>query len=311
MKVALVTNYGDHCSIAEYAKNLVEHMPTDEVEMEIVSHPLTFEHVYEKTRDADIIHLNYIGYWMEHKLLPLLAKAKEPRQKIVITYQETPTKFEDDYDGADAVVLHEPFGDYGNKVHLIPNGIKLVPYNKDVQSTLRLGSAGFWAPHKGFRLVAEAGEVLELGSLLLMSQSPCYDSAETQADRLRMTYPSARIDTSWLPYDAVVNELAFCSMSIFPYDIRTYSIGIGNAVRFGLAAGRPVLVTRGHSHFRDLVDYEDEVYFIDNNDVIGTVKLVHRDLENGCERLPKRLLAAMNWWEVAQQYADLYTDLGA
>jgi hypothetical protein len=79
-------------------------------------------------------------------------------------------------------------------------------------------------------------------------------------------------------------------------------------VRFGLAAGRPVVVTR-HHHFRDLFSYPDEVYFVENDDLTATVKKVLNDIDNGCAKFPNKLLEDMSWTKCASMYVDLYKGL--
>jgi glycosyltransferase involved in cell wall biosynthesis len=297
MLVGLVTNYGDQCSIAEYAKNLYEQFPMDDVQLKIVGHPLDFDSVFLRTRDVDVIHINHIGYWMPKDMLERLHNARKMNQKIVITYQETPSDLGEQF--ADMVVLHEPSGSYSNKVRLIPNGIRLVDVT-GITKENKIGSAGFYSAPKGFPLVANAAIELGLGCLLLMPKAVCGTEA--------VNFHGAEIVKDYLLYDDVVRRLAECMVTIFPYDSSYPNVGIGNAVRFGLAAGGAVAVTR-HHHFRDLFAYPDEIYFIDNESVSSVVQKVLRDKANNEMKVPKRLLADMSWTKCAQMYADIYREL--
>lgn len=312
IRATLVTNWGDHCSIAQYAKNLVDHFPLNcGVDLRVVSHPLTFENIYDHVRNSDVIHVNFLSYWMAESLVEKLGRVREPGQKIVVTYQETTEdqlKTLANCPWMDAIVIHEPKGEYPKKIRKIPNGIRLVN-TVGVEWSNKLGSAGFASGYKRFDRVAEAANDLGMGCLLLTPQAVCGDpnAARRMAREMKELHRDAEIITEWLPYEKVVRYLAECMAVVFPYDETATTLGIGNAVRFGLASGRPVIVSR-HSHFRDLVDYQDEVYFIEEN-LEETVREVKRDIEIGNVRLPNRLLKDMNWDRVAMMYAKLYGDL--
>lgn len=301
MRVGLVTNFNQACSISEYAKNLLSHLPSD-IDVKVISQPHTLDNVINQLHDVDVIHFNYIAYRMNHGLMEgVVACRDRKKQKMVITYQETPGEYQL-YNGvgglADAIVLHEPSGNYGPKVHLIPNGIKLVDV-KAVEPQNKLGSAGFYSLPKRFDLVHDAASQLHMGCLLLMPKADCGGDAPS--------FGGSEILRDYLPYDNVVQRLAECLMTIFPYDDSYPMVGIGNAVRFGLAAERPVIVSK-HHHFRDLLQYNDEVYFIDQ-DVTTTVRKVLDDIMYGVEKLPKRLLQDMNWTRCAQMYANVYRNV--
>ena len=312
IRAALVTNWGDHCSIAQYAKNLVDHFPIDcGVDLRVVSHPLTFENIYDHVHNVDVIHVNFLSYWMTESLVEKLGRVREPGQKIVVTYQETTEyqlKLLGECPWVDAIVIHEPKGEYHKKVHKIPNGIRLVN-TVGVEWTRKLGSAGFASGYKRFDRVAQTAKDLNLGCLLLTPQAVCGDqnAANKMARDMKQIHPDAEVVTDWLPYEKVVRYLAECMAVVFPYDETAMTLGIGNAVRFGLASGRPVIVSH-HSHFRDLLDYQDEVYFIEK-DLETTVRQVMVDVENNAERLPNRLLRDMNWDRVSMTYAKLYGDV--
>jgi glycosyltransferase involved in cell wall biosynthesis len=298
MRVGLVTNWGDHCSIAEYAKNLTEYLPSD-IQVTIVPKPFTVDDILSRVQDVDIIHFNYIAYHMDHSVIDGVCRGKKSIQKTLITYHETPdgNLFQDNA-LVDAIVLHEPQWENVSKVHLIPNGIRLVNTD-DIKRTPKLGSAGFAYKHKRFDLVVDAAKALGLECLLLTPKADCWDEPSK--------YDSVEVVTDYLPYDDVIRRLAECFITVFPYDENYPNIGIGNAVRFGLASGNSVIVTN-HHHFRDLNMYKDEIYFVETN-VIDTVKLVQQDIAEGKQKIPTKLLSDMSWEASASKYVDLYNTL--
>lgn len=308
MRVGLVTNWGDHCSISEYAKNLIDHLPK-EVDVKLIGHPLTYENIKAQIQDVDVVHFNYINFWIDHGMMDGIAALVQ--KKVIITYQEKPEWEVLENSHADLIVLHDVKGDYPGKVRLIPNGIKIVDDLPEWDWNTQLGSAGFAAEHKGFLNVARVGQEFSTGCLLLMCAALDQDfMARSLALQAKDICPSAEIDISWLPYETVVRRMAKCAMTIFPYDMAVSNVmpGIGNAVRFGLASGRPVLVPKGHSHFRDLADYEDEIYLY-SGELKDAVRGVTLDIIKKRAKLPKRILEDMSWTRCAQMYTDLYKEV--
>ncbi len=68
MRIGLVTNWDEKCAVAEYAKNLANHVVahSKDVDFKIVTGTLDFDSVYQRTRDVDIIHFNYCAHAFAH-----------------------------------------------------------------------------------------------------------------------------------------------------------------------------------------------------------------------------------------------------
>jgi hypothetical protein len=114
----------------------------------------------------------------------------------------------------------------------------------------------------------------------------------------------------WPKYEDIVIKLAGNLMNVFPYNDHQSSgrlYGISAAVRMAFAAKRPVIVSHC-SQFKDLKDYQDEVYFIESG-LQTTIERVHKDIKEGKARIPNRILQDMNWVSCANQYAQLYREL--
>jgi hypothetical protein len=58
-RIGLVTNWGERCGVAEYARNLVDHLDGSGVEVKEIGEPLEFQHIFWETEDVDVIHFNY------------------------------------------------------------------------------------------------------------------------------------------------------------------------------------------------------------------------------------------------------------
>jgi hypothetical protein len=102
----------------------------------------------------------------------------------------------------------------------------------------------------------------------------------------------------------VANALCHCDVNIFPY--QGNDSGISGAVRFGISAQRPLVLTRDRQ-FNDLFDFEDEIYFSDSarpEDLATTAK---KALEEG--KVPERALRVFSWEQSAARYAGVYRSL--
>lgn len=310
IKIGLVTNWETQCGISEYARNLVMHMRDPEIEFRIIHQPLTFERIMEQTRDVDIIHINFAYYLFKHLTTRQYWQMRVGR-KMVLTYHESsPEQIRrwQTLGGIDKVIVHEkhPDGKFRSDMCMIPQGIKMpdVFYQRP---EMKIGTAGFPFRWKGFDAAAVVAQKLGLGYLAIMSQ-PDSDNLDVlkQAREVLTICPSAEVLVGWSDHDRIVRQLLECCMTVFPYDeIGLY--GISAAVRFGLATMRPLVVSRS-LRFRDLFDYEDEVYFIDKG-LDHTVVEVLKDIEDGCAKIPNRIINDMNWDRCAQMYADVYKEI--
>ncbi len=114
-----------------------------------------------------------------------------------------------------------------------------------------LASYGFVRPHKGLLSLVEAMPTLlaehpRLHLLLVCARYPAADSAR-EIERLRARVKalglgaSITLETAFLPEDEALSLLCLADLIAFPYRESTESSSA--AVRAGIAAGRPIIVT--------------------------------------------------------------------
>jgi glycosyltransferase involved in cell wall biosynthesis len=260
--------------------------------------------VGDAIKDCDILHVNY-----EPGLMPMVVdwkvqawKAMGKRKPAVLTLH---TSREGDNRSAftyafDRVVVHEKTTDGFTQ---IPMGVPEYP-NLPYVKIFSAGTAGFPFPWKGFHALAQA---LPEYKLLFVGPESGHVDTFAMKSVIERDNKNAVYLTRWMDGQAVSHQLATCECSVFFYEGGNY--GISGAVRMGLAAGRPVLLTRNRQ-FRDLFDYEDELYFIPlHSSVVDIRKAVQQVLEDKHPKKPKRILEDMGWSKVGQQYKALYDSL--
>lgn len=318
MKVAIVSNWDEKCGNAEYAANLVKHIPQGGIEVKRVGRPLNFEHIYAETRDVDVIHFNCVfpefraiatetEPWIKFrdggKKLTIMvqdsSKAKVEKTAILAYQYRKKTKFV-----FDQVAAHEDFRI--PRVHIIPHGLLQVD-TKDVPVTVKLGTAGFPMPWKGHVPAAYAARNLNLPYLAVMPASHHIEVEQTKNKVLELC-PMAEVVTDWLTHEQIIQRLAECFVTVFAYDLDylgTPMEGISGAVRFGLSAGRPIIISCC-SLFRDLLEqYKDEVYLMDEG-IERAVLQVRDDFYKKQLRVPKRIVEDMNWSTCATMYKGMW-----
>ncbi|MDE2101318.1 MAG: hypothetical protein KGL39_28990 [Patescibacteria group bacterium] len=300
MRVALITSWHERCGIAEYAHNLVKHCVG--VEFTIVARPWDLQEIARATFAADVVHLNHEGGLYAGALGNIVSVIINSRKRSVITLHST-------HAGVNAhsltsvfsaVVTHERTQDAGFVV--IPEGIPVV----DVSGiTVRdvAGEAGFPMSHKGFWTTAKAAQVCGLGMLAVMPRSRHADADGMANALFEANTIGVEAVLDYLPEDAVARRLAECRVVCFPY--HGAPGGISGAVRMGLAARRPLVITECRQ-FRDLLEgYRDEV-FVAASTSVGDVAEKVREAMNDSARVPSRMVEDMSWHRCGKMYADLY-----
>jgi glycosyltransferase involved in cell wall biosynthesis len=133
------------------------------------------------------------------------------------------------------------------------------------------------------------------------------------SDDIKAANPRADVEIlDWPSYEEIVLKLASNLINVFPYNDHCSTgrlYGISAAVRMAFAAKRPVIVSHC-SQFKDLKEYQDEVYFIEGG-LSATIERVQNDIREGKERIPNRILQDMNWVACADKYAKLYRELAS
>ncbi len=325
MKLAFVSNWDERCGNAEYARNLVGHIQKhSDMDVKFVGRPLSFEHVYKETRDVDVIHFNCVTPefrelatefepWTKFKedgkaltmMLQDNTQSKTERAAQLVYREDVSKPWQRVFDAIAVHAAPDEGCSYPSNVRVIPHGIVSVDVS-NVFPERKIGTAGFPMPWKGFVESAELARRFGVGYLAIMPASHHIDVEQTKRKVLEIC-PKAEVVTDWLPHEQIIRRLAECFVNVYAYDLdypdRTFE-GISGAVRFGLAAKRPVIVSK-NSLFRDLAGYPNEVYIIEQRLENTLVKVV-RDWNDGTTKVPKKILEDMSWSRVACQYLEMW-----
>ncbi len=325
LKLAFVSNWDERCGNAEYARNLAEHVQKhSDIELKRVGRPLSFEHVYKETRDVDVIHFNCVTPEFREIATEFepWTRFKEDGKALTMMLQDnTQSKTERAAqmvyrEGAgrpwqrvfDCVAVHaapDEGHSYPSNVRVIPHGLIQVDMGS-VSPEPKIGTAGFPMPWKGFVHCAMAAKTLNLGYLAVMPESHHVGAEQTRKPILDVL-PEAEVITDWIPHRQIIRRLAECFCVVYAYDLEYPGFpceGISGAVRFGLATGRPIVISRS-TMFRDLFAYPDEVYFMDNGLENALARVVN-DWNNGTAKRPKKIVEDMNWSRVACMYLEMW-----
>lgn len=297
MRVALVTTWNERCGIAEYAKNLVQHVTG--VDFKIVARPGSISEINAQCADCDIVHINYepglFGFVSPTDVGSLRGQGKYTVLTLHTSHAgDNRTPFTVMFD---KVVVPEKTTE---GFVCIPHGMPDAPELSSHVDADLIGTCGFPFPWKGFHQVAMAAELLHKRALVIAPES---GHANTEAMRqvVMQSNPSAIYVTGWATEAQIAFSLSTCAVTVFAYQGGNY--GISGAVRMGLAAGRPIVLTRNRQ-FSDLYDYEDEIEFIDSPSPEAVAEGVQRVLTNG--KRPKKVLADMSWSRCAELYRKVY-----
>lgn len=274
MKIAIVSSVGQ-CGISEHTAMLREHLPAD---IRSIIDPAWLDPeaalvAADRGEEIDVLHLNYHRGLHSRWTPAVVAQVAEAfRCPVVITFHDTYERQPDALpwdllalDCVKAMVVHEPCDlstpsvdnphqkdgkPYATKVHYWRQGVpertgwQVQPVaHWDGGWRPTLGTLGFDFPWKNYDLLARVTG--ELGwNLRIVGQV----SAERQ-QVLRAFNPRICFDgyTS-TPY--AVAALESCDATAFLYNCA--NSGTSAAIRLGIAAGRPLIATRGCRQFRDL-----------------------------------------------------------
>jgi glycosyltransferase involved in cell wall biosynthesis len=310
MRVGLVTPWQTRCGLAEYAKNLVE--CSQGIDFKIVTWPLSFQHIVEETEDVDIIHFNYSSGWFNDIGLDEWQKFRDRGQPNILTFHDSSEEMVKKVVKLglfDRIVVHTgTWNPYPKSVRWIFQPIKNVD-TTGIPVHSKIGTAGFPFPWKGFPKVAHAANQLGVKYFAIMSESDQVDAYQMKKVVTDIC-PNSEVVVGWLEYETIVKRLAQCAMNVFAYDLSYQQLpmnGISAGVRFGLAARRPVIVSKCKM-FEDLLDYPDEVYVA--GDVLGeTIIQVFKDIADGCVKLPNHFLEERSWEKGAEKYKNVYEEL--
>ena len=302
MRIALITSWNEQCGIAEYARNLIQNTP--DADYEIINRFQTYQNQKTKIDQCDLFVLNYepgiLGHWTKE----IVSQISTP--KILILHTSNANNNLNEFtDSFDKVVVHEDAWEtrHTYKFVYIPMGIPDFRFASIVRYYKEIGTFGIPFPKKGFHQVCQAAQILGKTACVTAPATRHFDTEIMKRVCLEAN-PFCNYQTNWMPQEDVITILSFHEVNVFAYNGN--DLGISAAVRLGLAAQRPIVLTRDRQ-FRDLFAYEDEITFVDSNDPQVLAEGISQAIAKGI--VPKRVVEDMSWKKVGEKYLTLYKSL--
>lgn len=288
---------------------------------------------------CDIIHFQYSPGFMSEHILGETIVTLSSTKKVVVTFHETKIldmneAFVSALNKCASLVLHQPedierlksSGVRADLLHLIPLGQVVVPTipvhvgRAEIGLEDRgpiIGSYGFLLSHKGVKETIQAmPHILEkypdavympVCSLYPIPMSEEYlEECQAMVERLGIKN-HVKFVTDFLSNDESMKYLHCCDIIAFPYGYTEQSAS--GAVRFGFAAGRPVLTTE-QKIFNEFQGFVHQIKSNDPKDIAdGVLEILNsKNNERVNEMLSyqKKYLYSHSWQETVSHLYDLY-----
>jgi hypothetical protein len=316
MKIALFTSGDERCGIAEYGKNLqnsIQQLKPDIEWLNYYHNNPDISSPVGRFKETDIVVINYEPGLFTWLTASTIRGWKSYGKKMVLILHtshegDNRTEFTNTFD---RVIVHEKTQD---GFTYIPMGITDIDFEESNKSgnicdfiridTIRIGTAGFPFNWKGFHPLAIACQRFGFQFRCIMPESRHVD-IEPMRKVILEANPSAEIITDWLPEREVIQKLHDCHVNVFAYE--GGNLGISGAVRLGIAAKRPLVISKCRQ-FRDLIeDYSDEVIILEEYSVEGIIAAIGKAI--GSKRIPDRIIRDMNWKVVGEKYVQVFKEL--
>lgn len=300
MKVGLVTGWAERCGLTECSKNIIRNVPG--VEFKVIEEPYD-QAMLDGTRDCDIVHIAY-----EFNVVHISPEGiKALNKPVVMTYFTSlpENNLSALTDACDRIVVLEPTKDTDSRFVYIPMAIP-EGYVATQEPENLVGTIGFPFPWKKMPEIARAAQMAGMGYLGIMPSHPWMDTPNCikQQIECRQVNQHAEVFTEWLSIEEVMKQLGRCKVVCFAHRENDQTWGISSSTRYGLATGRPIVMTR-FTMYRDLFPYEDEIHFVDMG--VNTEQLA--DALKTAEVKPKRVLQDFSWKTAGEKYLDIYNEL--
>lgn len=178
-------------------------------------------------------------------------------------------------------------------------GTDYVDYFKACPQQPVLGTVGFDFPWKNFDRLAALTHDLGWAFVCLSNNM----TAERVAE-IKSRNPHSLVVTGYLPTQVIVNYLAGCDATAFPYECA--NTGTSGAIRLGIAALKPLFAFSGCRQFRDL--YEDGaghgITWVTGWEAFR-VELARQYQGYVCPQI-RQIAHRDSWYEAGYNYANLY-----
>jgi glycosyltransferase involved in cell wall biosynthesis len=311
--VGLVTTVAPElCGHRTYAEELVYHanIVAPEIAFKLIGRPFNPERILQETADVDVVHINH-AWQLFSDLTPVhIAEIRNRGQRTVCTFHESSYENRSVFTCAfDRVVVHQKTIDGFTHIR---DGIWAHDTEyPDANGSPFIGTVGFPIGYKNLFNLAEAVNTTGYRLLAYLPESP-HAHAAPVAERIRRLCPGSQIYTDFHDQRDIITAFAHCAATAFPS--HHAGSGIGGSVRLGIAARRPVVISRVE-RFSDLwTDYVNEFYVVNYpystaNDIAQVLFQVEADCRHNVVRKPVKCAADMSWMKSAEAYCKLYNDL--
>jgi hypothetical protein len=316
LKVLLVTTWNAACGISEHSAYLKEAVEAADPEIDLIPDPTALDPaVFGHAGLPAICHLNYQAALHSRWQPETIRRVQQLGVKVIVTWHDSGAPNSDlckaIVDAADAAVVHEPFDDLPlEEVRYWRMGVPDWPggwYHDHGRSSWCgdrpiLGTVGFPFPWKNYDELARVTAACGWALLLIAPTATAADVARWAAIN-----PHLYVETSFLPRDTVISQLAACDATAFLYTCA--NTGQSGAICQGIAARKPVIAF-SPSICRQFRCYEHEpaIRWCSSEAQVrvalrtlpiqrcdpGIVELAHRD----------------SWAQLGRKYAALYHNVG-
>lgn len=282
--------------MAMYTYNVVTNMPGG-VDWGIIARE-DWPRLVELSKEYDIVHIMHHGglmTWLTPEQVRACGKTVISRQCI---------GSEDVFSAATIKTAHMELDGY----RFIPHGIPVIQMKRygNPQPELSVGCAGIPFSGKGhFEAVAVAKELDCKVRLVIPDTHHTAPVAEDYRGICDDTGIPCEILTGWPTEEEVIRFLSRSTANVFFYT--RPANGVSGAVRLGLAARRPVIVS-DHSQFQDIIA-KRAVNVAD--DIDDAVRLVMEYRAGQQLIVPANLVDEWGYDKTALMYYDIYGELMA
>ncbi|UFJ42518.1 hypothetical protein LOK74_08515 [Brevibacillus humidisoli] len=338
VKVGMVVpTWGKECGIADYTKQLIDHTQNESIQFFVYSDLDDYFIPTIQANMIDVVHLQYDYALYELDLLaPILKELHRLRIPVITTLHSwchgliRHNRLISEQ--SSIVIAHSQevmrlcleHGYHQDNVIVMPMGCRSfrLPQSEPVEAVcpnggLCIGFFGFPFPHKGMLQLIEAIHMLQAecpgirGCFLahypnsLDHTHPFYSfqqELQTHLDK----HPYLTWIQEYLPESSIVQHLHAMDLNVLPYATLPYQ-GVSSAVRFLLAARRPIITT-DNLFFSDLTE---EVYKIPDNSAETIASAIRRVISD--KTLQQQLvekgglfLKQNSWEQIGYRYRELY-----
>lgn len=311
IKVGLITTWApERCGVRTYGEELVRRAEAD-IEYTVLGRPFNAS-LFDRAADCDIVHILHVNALYPDITVEFINRWKSLGKKTICTFNDSTSENRSVFTVAfDKVVVHQPTSDGFEYIfHGIPVK-ELKPYSGEMKDYI--GTSGFPIGFKNYPLAARLAKAVGMKLYAILPESS-HANVSAVAGEIQRYCPGSIIDTGFPSHDEVLDKLSQCAFLLYPY--AHTGTGIGGSARMGMAAGRPVVISKVVRFADILADekYAKEFYIIENpypcfETSISTVHQVINDLALGTARVPTKTVEDMNWDTVSKRYYKLYRDV--